>query len=82
MICLLGGLQEQFTQLLLLVSAVLWFSKCGFDLLHPTMPPTLHPPKERLKDFFLQLQADCKSMVAESKDEDKEGIEHPLDGKY
>ncbi|KIM86458.1 hypothetical protein PILCRDRAFT_4944 [Piloderma croceum F 1598] len=43
------------------------------------MPPTLPPPKERLKDFFLQLQADCKSMVAEPEDEDEEGIEHPLD---
>ena len=41
--------------------------KCGFDLLHPTAPPTPAPPKEKLKDFFLRLQADRKLMVAELK---------------
>jgi hypothetical protein len=39
---------------------------CGFDLLNPVAPP-LKPPKQKLQDFFKELQEDCKLMVAELK---------------
>jgi hypothetical protein len=40
----------------------------GFDLLHPTPPPTVpKPPKRKLKEFFRDLKADRKLMVAELK---------------
>jgi len=39
--------------------------KCGFDLLNPVPPaPTKLPPKKKLKDFFKELHADQKQMVA------------------
>jgi hypothetical protein len=41
--------------------------KCGFDLLHPVPPPLPPPPKQKLKDFFKELQQDHKLMVAELK---------------
>jgi len=39
--------------------------KCGFDLLHPIPPLRPPPPKQKLKDFFKDLQQDRKLMVAE-----------------
>jgi hypothetical protein len=41
--------------------------KCGFDLLHPVPPPLPPPPKQKLKDFFKELQQDHKLMVVELK---------------
>jgi len=39
--------------------------KCNFDLLHPVAPPPPAPPKQKLREFFKELQADRKLMVAE-----------------
>jgi len=39
--------------------------KCNFDLLQPVAPPPRTPPKQKLRDFFKELQEDCKLMVAE-----------------
>ena len=38
--------------------------KCGFDLLHPMLPP-VRPVRKQLKQFFKELQQDRKCMVAE-----------------
>jgi hypothetical protein len=34
----------------------------NFDLLHPVPPPPPKPPKQKLKDFFKELQQDRKLM--------------------
>jgi len=39
----------------------------GFDLLHPTSPEIPKLPKKKLKEFFRDLKADRKLMVAELK---------------
>jgi urease gamma subunit len=39
----------------------------GFDLLHPTAPPSPPLPKQKLKDFFHKLKEDHKLMLAELK---------------
>jgi hypothetical protein len=41
--------------------------KCGFDLLNPLPLPVKPPPKQKLCDFFKELQEDRKLMVAELK---------------
>ena len=39
----------------------------GFDLLNPVAPPFKSPPKQKLRDFFKELQEDRKLMVAKLK---------------
>jgi hypothetical protein len=39
----------------------------GFDLLNPTPPPAPKPPRQKLKEFFRDLQKDRKLLVAELK---------------
>jgi hypothetical protein len=41
--------------------------KCNFDLLNPVAPPPPPAPKMKLREFFKELQADRKLMVAELK---------------
>jgi hypothetical protein len=39
----------------------------NFDLLNPTAPPAPKPPKQKLKDLFVELQENRKLMIAELK---------------
>ena len=41
--------------------------KSGFDLLNPVAPPLPPLPPKKLKDFFHNLQEDCKPMVSKLK---------------
>src|SRR5882762_352988 len=38
---------------------------CNFDLLHPVAPLPPKPPKQKLKEFFKELQQDRKLVIAE-----------------
>ena len=51
-------------------------NKCGFNLLHPTPPPQPPLPKQKLKEFFKELQEDRKIMVAELKLTHHDRLQH------